>query len=627
MKSRQAAAALNLAISAAFAYALMRAAFLSLSLLWILLLLTTANFEFVHSLCPSLVKWIAAKEIDPYTGIFWEKRMLRFIKKFGPSTGFYFIGELDGKRIGLSRMERFLHTLIGGPTGSRKSTSSIIPQILYDADSSGSAVVPDRKDPDLSNWVAGRWLAKGKRVFIFAPWNRANTIAINPLHNATDQDLLDIVEVLMHEYEEMIEKVQSFFQSRTKYLVYAILKLITSFKDEYANLSTAFRIVESVDVLKHFINSADPEIAALFSDFQHMHDQEQVNALTSIRERLEVFMDVDVRKAFSRPEFSLEMLFRSKDPCLFIIGAPMNKQDPGRMICSFIINLIIKKAFEERSLYKTESSKAESNKTESGKAESGEKKRSAVPKDLYLYLDELRALKVTRLADLVSIARDTKTHVIGSITDINMLRYYGIGDFSSLMGNFRTQIYMRGLDIDSCKYVSDTLGKYKAPDIKFMRDTMVGGKDEPLMSPEKIKNLSDDEIIVISPMVRPFVAKKASIYTTKWLQKMHVPAPSNMRELYTEWGFVRTELTDPVLPMAEGMYDVAAMKSGKKVPVDKDITPRRLDTAKNESRGFTETGGGKVKDPAVSGNYEPEVEASAPADNAEDDVFGAMGPI
>lgn len=572
--SSQAAASVNLLIAAALSYALVVAIF-SLSRLWVLGLLMVINFETAHALCSSAVESIEEKEIDPYTRDFSEKLMLRFTKSFAPARGWYLIGELDGKRVGLSRMDRFLHTLIGGPTGALKSSSTIIPQIMHDADSKGSVVVPDRKDPDLTNWVAGRWLKKGKKVFIFAPWNQANTIGINPLYKATDQDLLDVTEVLMHEYEEMIEKVQSFFQSRTKYLVYAILKLVTSFKDEYANLSTAFRIVQSHTVISHFINSADPQVGALFTDFKRMNSQEQVNALTSIKERLEIFMDGDVRKAFSRSEFNLKMLFQ-KEPCLLIIGAPMNKQDPGRMICSFIINLIIKKAFEERSLYKTESAEKEApapSKNGDGKKDNSEDKKALPPNDLYLYLDELRALKVTRLADLVSIARDTKTHVIGSVTDLNMLRYYGTGDFSSLLSNFRTQIWMGGMDIESCKYVSDSLGKDKVADVRVMRDyTLAGAKEEPLLSPDKVKNLKDEEMIVISPLVRPFVAKKASIYTSKWLRKLHVPGPAKMRELYKKWGFAEADLIDPVLPIAQGLYDVAEMKSGKEIVVDPNIT-------------------------------------------------------
>jgi type IV secretory pathway TraG/TraD family ATPase VirD4 len=459
--------------------------------------------------------------------------------------------------------------------------------------------VPDRKSPELFNWVAGRWHAKGKKVFLFDPWNR-DTIAINLLHSADDQDLLDMVEVFMHEKEEVIERTESFFKSRTKFLFYATLKLVQSFKDEYSNLTTVFRAVESVETFSHFVNAAHSELRSLFSDFKKMHDETQVNALTSIRERLEIFMDEDVRKAFSRPEFNLNMLFREKDPCLLVIGAPMNKKDPGRMISSLIVNLIINMAFKERTLHKQALQKGE---------------KSFVPNDLYLYLDELRSLKITALADLVSIARDTRTHVIGSITDIGFFRYYR-EDFSSLMGNFRTQVYMGGMDIDSCKYICDSLGRTTKPSYRLFRAPMVSGEKINVLEPSDIKNLSDDNIIVFSPKTKPFPAEKVSIHRTGWLKRMHVPAPKNMRALYEQWNLASSPLRDPVLPMTHGQYDVAVMKSGKPIKVDKNITVETF---------HKEMGGGKYRRPSVSGSHEVEgVRRSISEGNDEDDL-AALG--
>ncbi|MDA8103774.1 MAG: type IV secretory system conjugative DNA transfer family protein [Nitrospiraceae bacterium] len=596
LSSRQGVVTMKLLLSGVLAYV---SALFTLSLSWyyVVVVLLGVNMEATLSLSYSILTHLESLRIEEYPTEPREKITLWFLKKFSASRGFYFIGEVGGKRIGLSRMDRFMHTLVGGPTGSLKSSSLIIPPLLHDAESVGSVVIPDRKSPELFNWVAGRWHAKRKKVFLFDPWH-PDTIGINFLHGADDQDLLDIVEVLMHEKEEVVERVQSFFTSRTKFLLYAILKLAQSFKDEYCNLSTVFTAVESVERLDHFVNSTNSELRSLFSDFGIMHDQEKVNALTSIRERLEIFMDEDVRKAFSKPEFNLSMLFREKDPCLLVIGAPMNKKDPGRTISSLIVNLIINMAFNERTLHKRALQKGE---------------KSFVPNDLYLYLDELRSLKITALADLVSIARETRTHVIGSITDIGFFKYYR-EDFSSLMGNFRTQLYMRGMDIDSCKYICDSLGKESVVNYKYLRGVMAGQEQRNLLEPNEIKNLPDDKIIVFSPKTPPFVADKVSIHKTAWLKKMQVRAPKNMRTLYEQWGLASGPLRDPVLPMVKGQYDIAAMKSGKPVKVDKNITIESF---------HKEMGGGIYRKLKASGTHEVEGERRSLSDDEDEDLMGA----
>ena len=587
LTSQQAVAAIKLVVSVAAAYVL---ALLILSLSWkyacsVLVLL---YMEAGYSLTSTTLRWIEAHELDEYPSKLKEKLMFNFLSKFAEARGFFFIGEYAGKRIGLRRRDRFTHYLIAGPTGTRKTSSSIDSALLIDAGSVGSAIFPDRKSPSRWNTVAGRWLAKGKKAFLFDPWN-SNCIGINLLHRAEDEDLLDIVEVFLHEKEEVLEKKDSFFKSRTKYLFYSLLKLVQSFKDEYANLPTVFKCVESVETLEHFATAAVGDLRPLFSDYLKMNGQEKFNALTAIRERLEIFMDANVRKAFSKPEFNFNLLFQENDPCLLVIGAPMNHKDTGSKMASILINLIVSKAFEERTQYLDE-------------VEKGEK--SAAPNDLYLYLDELRSLAVTDLATLVSIARESRIQVIACVTDIGFFKYYR-ESFSSLMGGLRNQVYMRGLDLDSCKYIAESLGKQKVPDLKWLRGLTVGGKDEYLKDVSDIHNLPDEEMIVSPLHTRPFIAKKVSMYTTSWLKKMKISAPPDMRKLYQEWKFATGPLVDPVLPKEKGLYNLAAIKSEKSVKVDPNIAVETF---------HKETGNGKYRKPRVRQYFDHFAESTDTAD-------------
>ena len=507
------------------------------------------------------ISYIDSLEIDEFPTDWRDKFMLRFLKMFSYSRNYFFIGEVNGKKIGLPRMLRFLHTMIGAPTGEGKSSSLIIPPLLFDSDSIGSAVVPDAKSPELFNWVAGRWIKNGKKVFLFDPWH-PDTIGINPLPDADDNDLLTIVDVIMREREEIL-KEDAFFKSRTKYLLFAILKLVQSFNDEYCNIPSVYHIVRSVDTLKNFVDAAPEVIQKLFSDFDDLYSETKVNALTSIREKMDVFMEANVRKAFSKSEFKLNLLFREKEPCLLILGCPIDKKEPGTKIASLLVNLIINLAFRERRLQKQAIQRGE---------------QSYTPNDLYLYLDELRNLKITALADLISIARETRTHVIDSVTDIMFFRYYK-EDFSGLMGNHRTRIFMRGLDYDSAKYVSDSLGKHDVATYKYFRGLMASQEQRNLLDPDKVMNLPEDKLIIFSPKTRPFIADKVSIYKTRWLMKMKVDPPKRIRELYHAWGVAEEPLKDTQFPTVEGtdLYDFEKIK-GNKTPeqLKTDITLQKI---------------------------------------------------
>lgn len=500
------------------------------------MLIITAFLTYVHY-----------REIDEYTEIWSERLMLRFQKLFSYSRGYFFIGTLKGKRIGLPRMLRFLHFLIIGPTGEGKSTTLIIPPLLHDADSVGSAVVPDAKSPELHQWVSGRWLKAGKKVFLFDPWF-AETVGINPLLGAEDSELLVMVEVLMHERKEVIGNEDPFFKSRTLYMLFYMLKMVQSFDDKYANLASLYHIVQSVDKFEDFVKHAPPQINELFTDFALMGKETRVNTLSSVRQQLDFLMDPAVRRAFSKSEFTIDMLFAEREPCLLILGYPTDMNEVGGKIDSLIINLIIKNANRQR-------------RCEKELRQSGQKARAI--NDLYLYLDELRFLKITGLADLVSIARGSKIQVIASATDLDFFKYYK-ADFTSITANFRTQAYVRGVDPITAKQVSENLGEVNVPSYRIFRGLMLSQESKKLMTPDKVRQLPEDRAIIFSPKTPPFIAKLERIYTSKFLKRMCHPPPKSMRELYRKWGVASSPLTEPGLPtLGDGLYDYAKIQSIK----------------------------------------------------------------
>jgi type IV secretory pathway TraG/TraD family ATPase VirD4 len=223
-----------------------------------------------------------------------------------------------------------------------------------------------------------------------------------------------------------------------------------------------------------------------------------------------------------------------------------------------------------------------------------------VPNDLYLYLDELRNLKVTGLPDLISIARETRTQVCASVTDLGFLKYYK-DDYSSLMSNFRVRLYMKGLDYDSAKYISDSLGKERVPQYRMFKGLMIGQENVNLSDPDRVMNMPEDKIIVFNPKTRPFVADKVSIYKSRWLKKMQAKPPEAPRKLYEQWGKVTGPLEDPVLPeLKKGEYDMKQIKGDHKVKVNKSINVDKIHRER--------IGGGTFRRPSVDNIMEVQEE-------------------
>lgn len=525
----------------------------------------------VWSYLDGFIGRLNSMEIDDFP----TRPLMKFYKfcrdYFVESKTSFLIGMHGRHKIGLPRYLMFRHILIVGPTGERKTSSLIEPQLLMAAESPASALVPDAKHTNLFYSAAGRWIKMGKKAYLFNPWYE-DTIGMNPLLNADDGELLTLIEVFLKDREEIL-KEDPFFRARTKYLMYAMFKMVQTWKDKYCTLPSVYYAAQSVETLESLYATAPDNVKRLFSDYKKLSSSEFANALQSIKDKLDIFMDVDVRKAFSRADFKLDMLFREGDPCLFVIGYDVQKEEQGQKIASMLTNLAVNLSFKERALQKIAKQKG---------------RKSFSPPDLYLFLDELRKLKITRLADLLSIARESRTSVTASVTDLGFFKYYG-PDFSSFMTNFRTKIVMGGEDNESAKYFSEGLRDNKKATYKYLNGALVlSQEDKPVLDSAGVQAIPGDKLLVYPPLthIRPFIVSKVSLPEAKWVAKMQVPLPSDIKSLYAQWGLPTEPLVDPVLPKLEsGFYDMAAISDpNKQVEVNPSITPEFF---------FKEMGGGK----------------------------------
>ena len=526
-----------------------------------------------------------------------EKRSHKFysalLKRFTPSRDFYYLGKYKGMHIGIPRLGRFVHILIIGPTDSNKSSAYDEPQLLLDATSRGSAFFPQVKSPEMYNLVAGRWIAAGKKALLFDPWDD-RCIGFEPLWGANDETLMDIVEVFTQEKEDALRE-QGFFKGKTEYFLFNLFKLAQALDREHCNLATVFQMVESVGTLAQFIKTAhSDELYRHFSGFLTMSSSDKENTLTSIRKKLNIFLDPKVCAAFSRSDFNLEILFRENDPCLLAVGAPVSKKEFGQKIASLISNLVIKAAFREIQLRQQAKQKGT---------------KSFNSNDLYFYGDEGRSLKITGLADCVSVARYTNTQMLITSTDLDFFKYYR-EDMGGIMTNLRTKIFLRGLDPADAKYVSEALGKVRKPKHRFYRSVILPWSSRemaewellPVMTPDEVTHIPEGKAIIFTRYMRPFIADVESRHKVKWIKKLVIPTPVDIKKYYVKWGISTAPLVPPELPRMDlKFYDIKKAKKGKNY------------TGKDESGGSS----GDGESPARK-QSERDIGVSKPDDEVEE---------
>jgi len=517
--------------------------------------LTIAAFFLLFTACFLVVYYYFAehinsryKDFDEIKNSFFKK----IVKPFYLSRNFYYLGKYKSMHVGLGEQNRYTHIMIVGPTDAKKTTSFIVPQLLLDSMWNASAFVPDAKAPELFNLVAGRWIAEGKKVIYFNPWD-SRTVGCNPLHDAvTDDELMIIVDVLMQEREDAL-KEEPFFKARTKEFMFYLLKLVQQFDEQYRNLPAVFQIIKHFQKLEQFLATVhNDDLHEVFRDFMKMSAEAKINTLTSIRGKLNIFLDQQVCAAFSRADFTLDSLFDPDDPILFIVGAPLDKQETGQKIVSLFSNLVIKKAFSVKT-------QAINNSGKNSK--------------LFFYGDEGRALKITALADIISMARYTGTQILMSFTDFGFLKYYR-EDEHTIKNCFRTKIILKGLNYADARMVSEELGKTEKPEYKYFKSPVIGAKTKqmigyetkPVMQSDEVTHLSEKQALVFNPITRPFIVQRVSYFESKMFQKLILPPPANMQKFYEKWGINTAPLVVPSIERIPKsfFYDVKKVKAQKK---------------------------------------------------------------
>ncbi|WP_246345963.1 type IV secretory system conjugative DNA transfer family protein [Sedimentibacter hydroxybenzoicus] len=181
------------------------------------------------------ISYISVKEIDIIEQIEKIKPLLslnfRNLRRDKPKKGDVCICKTKNKPVYIPIKDRFLHTLILGPTGCGKTSQSILPMINQDMAFNECGITVIEPKGDLAEKVYAMAQHYGRKVIYFNP-----TLDSCPTFNPLYGDEEDVVENMATTFKMLKPDSPQFFQDMEEQLIRNALKLLKRLKGNQATL-------------------------------------------------------------------------------------------------------------------------------------------------------------------------------------------------------------------------------------------------------------------------------------------------------------------------------------------------------------------------------------------------------
>lgn len=402
-------------------------------------------------------------------------------------------GLIIGKQLRLSSEKSFEHYLCVGPTGSGKSASFFIPNLL--SLPNASIVVSDPKG-ELFEKTAATNLAQGKQVLVFSPYHK-NTMRYNPLSLCrTVNEVRELAQVILTNGNASIEAMTgvkgggSEWLSMSTPLLTAFLLYVKNLSPPKNTVSYALQLIieNDIETLKFLMMDNDADIweqtaTKNFNIFLQSAESEKTAASirTVLASNLQIFADPLIEEATSFNEINPADL--RKQPTVLYVLVPEHKSD----IIAPLMAPFYKQLME--TLIDGDTS---------------------IP--VYFMLDEFANIGIIPNIDTaLATFRSRRISISIGIQSLNQLKHKYHDKTDSILDNLNSKCILPGLAYDSADYFSKLCG-YKEIKTRSQSYNTVDGtlsystspQKRELVSPSEIRRLDDETLIAIMDNLNPF---------------------------------------------------------------------------------------------------------------------------
>ena len=389
-------------------------------------------------------------------------------------------GLLLSKNIQLSAQASCEHVAIIGPTGSGKSSTYFIPNLL-NLDPNASIIVSDPKG-ELYRKTHAYNRSVGRECIVFAPLDPDNSITYNPLELAKDiTEVRELAQALLMNGANAVGQSGS---GSSEWINMAVPLFVASLLyckrrgGEFCNIESALELILSKNLEELAdIFSCDSEIFMQYSIF--MQSASSAKTVGSIKitlaSNLQLFTDPKICLVTKGASFDPRIL-RDKPIAIFVLCPEIKSAYVSPLMSVFYMQVLNKiMEYEGENL------------------------------QVYAMLDEFSNNGIIpNFGRLASTCRSRKLSLTIGIQGIEQLEEnYGQKTGENILNNLKTKVFYPGLAPSSAKVASELCGFTTAntkSSTKNKHDnvsTSYSVQRRELLSVDEIRRLDDDKVLLV----------------------------------------------------------------------------------------------------------------------------------
>lgn len=406
-----------------------------------------------------------------------------------------------GKTFRLSEKKSFEHYLLVGPTGSGKSVSTAIPSILS-LPGHASVVITDPKG-ELFQKTARHALNQGKNIMFFSPF-KGTTMKYNPLALCRNvSEVRELAQVLLANGNAAIEQMTGTKSGGSEWtnmatpLFVAFLLFVRELGEPENTVDKALELIveNDLETLKLLIEDSIPDAQQQMNIFLQSAESEKTasSIKTVLATNLQMFTDPIVKEITSVNEINPKAL--REHPTHLYVMVPEHKSSFMAPLMSPFYSQLMNHLIEDD---------------------------KGAP--VYFLLDEFANIGMIPNIDVIlATCRSRKMSISIYIQSVNQLKQKYGESANSILDNLKTKAFLPGLSYDSAEYASKMLGfkEIKSVSTSFSKKNdnsySVSAQKRELMTPDEVRRLPDETILIISDNRNAYMDKQNRYFKDKRL--------------------------------------------------------------------------------------------------------------
>jgi len=430
----------------------------------------------------------------------------------------------DDNYVTLTPEDSAMHALVCGPTGSGKTTSIFIPNLIERLDS--SAIVTEatagNEPPDLYAKTSGYRALAGQQKIYYFNLDDLSSDCINPVDAVRSySDAQNLAKLIVENTTSKNNYGDDVWPKSEMNMLSIFLAHAAALGKDLAYIRQMLREGPD-DLVNQMKDSPVEEVRGEYHGF-HKTSREgfRYGVFASLMQRLALWVNPRVAALTSKTTIDLDSLAREKFTLYLAVPARKTHLKP---VAALIFNYVLQYAEEQHFEH-----------------------------PLFLSLDEFTNFgMIPGIADRLGIIRHKKIGVMLGIQDAMQLeRVYGREDAVIMFGQLGCRIFFRPRTIDVAERISKMAGQSTVYERKVSSTGQIQEKESgrPLIDPSEVMSLPDSKMLVFTPRTSPMLMQRFTWHDYENAMKI----PGVVKPI--------VEIDDRLVKDCQGLKDVQAWQS------------------------------------------------------------------